>query len=170
MKKLFLILGVGLTLAVNADILYWMVDTPDVAGKTISNESTTFSWNYAILTIQDNDILYSGSSSGGTKLTYEDAVILDGAGAYAYADIGESYSGKYFLIELFSSDDQWIAGYSKAANASDVASFIRRSSMSVPPAAGFGQGATYAVPEPTSGLLFLIGGMLLGLKRRRQQV
>jgi hypothetical protein len=29
-------------------------------------------------------------------------------------------------------------------------------------------GSTYAVPEPTSGLLFIIGGMLLGLKRKRQ--
>jgi len=42
--------------------------------------------------------------------------------------------------------------------------------MSTMPATGFGQqtGATYNVPEPTSGLLFVIGGMLLGLKRKRQ--
>ena len=34
---------------------------------------------------------------------------------------------------------------------------------------GFGGATTaYNVPEPSSGLLFLIGGMLLGLKRRRQ--
>jgi hypothetical protein len=52
----------------------------------------------------------------------------------------------------------------------NLGQYIFSSPMSVPPAFAFGQGATYAVPEPTSGLLFVLGGMLLGLKRRRQKV
>ena len=52
----------------------------------------------------------------------------------------------------------------------NLGQYIFSSPMSVLPATAFGQGATYAVPEPTSGLLFLVGGMLLGLKRRRQKV
>ena len=49
--------------------------------------------------------------------------------------------------------------------------YLSSGAMSVPTgingATAFG-GVAANVPEPTSGLLFVIGGMLLGLKRKRQ--
>jgi hypothetical protein len=63
---------------------------------------------------------------------------------------------------------------SEHKSASSLADYIfGNNSMSPVAAAAFGKNwtaGTYSVPEPTSGLLFLVGGMLLGLKRRRQQV
>ena len=177
MKKIISILAVGLALLANADYIYWMVDNP-ANGKDISGSPVDggFHWSTAVLSIQDDGRLVSGitatSFEGATAtLSSTAAERLASYDAYATANIGSDYSGKNFLIELFASDGTWMAGYSASAANSAIAKYIfSDNSMSVMPAQGFGQGATYAVPEPTSGLLFLIGGMLLGLKRRRQQV
>lgn len=169
MKKLIFAIAVGLSLIARADYIYWMVDNP----------ASGYTWENAVLTVQDDNSLYahenytlasSAASSDGT-LSSSNASTLKDMDTYAYATIGSSsdYSGKYILIELFNSQGEWMAGYSAAA--SSLSSYIfGDNSMSTMPATGFGQqaGATYNVPEPTSGLLFVIGGMLLGLKRKRQ--
>lgn len=176
MKKLLFILAVGMALFAKADYIYWMVDNP-ASGTDISGSSTTFYWSTAALSIQETGDIYANSTyseasaSGVGTLTSTQASDFKDIDAYAHASIGESsaYSDKYFLIELFASDGSWMAGYSASASSESIAKYIfGDNSMSVMPAAGFGQGATYNVPEPTSGLLFLVGGMLLGLKRRRQ--
>jgi len=175
MKKLLFILTVGIAVVANADYIYWMVDTP-ASVQDFSGSTSPVAWNNAILTIQDSNVTVSGLSSdakSGTgyldSLTYMQAQGFNDIDAYTYASIGSDYSGKYFLIELFANDGSWVA--SRSASASSVAQYIfGDNSMAPMPAAAFGQGGTYAVPEPTSGLLFVLGGMLLGLKRRRQKV
>ncbi len=175
MKKLLFMLTVGIAVIANADYIYWMVDTP-ASVKDFSGSTSDVAWNNAILTIQDSNVTVSGLSSGSTSgtgyldsLTYTEAQGFNDIDAYTYATIGDNYTGKYFLIELFANDGSWVA--SRSASAESLAQYIfSNNSMAPLPAAAFGQGGTYAVPEPTSGLLFLIGGMLLGLKRRRQKV
>lgn len=175
MKKLLFALMVGVAAAANADYIYWMVDTPANV-KDFSGSTSEVAWDNAILTIQDSDVTVSGLSSGATSgtgyldsLAYSQAQDFNAIDAYTYATIGSGYSGKFFLIELFSDDGSWVA--SRSASASSLAQVIfGDNSMSTMPARGFGQGETFAVPEPTSGLLFVLGGMLLGLKRRRQKV
>lgn len=179
MKKILFILAVSLVFFAKADYIYWMVDNP-ASGTDISNNSTEFNWANAVLTVQDTDATYvnstyrvaseAASPIGGT-LSSSQASTLSGYDAYAWADIGDSYSGKNLLIELFAADGSWMAGYS--AQASSLSQYIfGNNSMSIMPASGFGSGsgAAYSVPEPTSGLLFLVGGVLLGLKRRREVV
>lgn len=177
MKKIIFALSVGLALVARADYIYWMVDNP-ASGTDISGSSKEFNWANAVLTVQDSGSTYvnstysaasSAASTVGGTLSSSQASDFAALETYAYSSIGTDYSSKYILIELFNSQGDWMAGYSAAA--SSLSSYIfGDNSMSTMPATGFGQGtgATYAVPEPTSGLLFLIGGMLLGLKRRRQ--
>ena len=175
MKKLLFMLTVGIAVVANADYIYWMVDTP-ASVKDFSGSTSYVAWDNAILTIQDSNVTVSGLSSSATSgtgyldsLTYEQAQGFNDIEAYTYATIGGDYSGKYFLIELFADNGSWVA--SRSASAESLAQYIfSNNSMAPLPAAAFGQGGTYAVPEPTSGLLFLVGGMLLGLKRRRQKV
>lgn len=162
MKKLLTILAIGFAIAANADYLYWMVD-PGVTGTDISGGEKTFDWTTAVLKYEeDNEVM---------TLSKDDATLYNALNTYAIADIGNDYSGKSYFIELYNGD-QWLAA-SEHKSASMLADYIfGDNSMSPVAAAAFGKGptGTYSVPEPTSGLLFLVGGMLLGLKRRRQKV
>ena len=162
MKKLLTILAIGFAIAANADYLYRMVD-PGVTGTDISGGEKTFDWTTAVLKYEeDNEVM---------TLSKDDATLYNALNTYAIADIGNDYSGKSYFIELYNGD-QWLAA-SEHKSASMLADYIfGDNSMSPVAAAAFGKGptGTYSVPEPTSGLLFLVGGMLLGLKRRRQKV
>ncbi len=154
MKKIILLLAFASIFAVKADYIYWMVDeNPDVTGW---DESTTKSnWTTANLYYNDGVI--------GTldRTAWDNLTAFD---AYAYSEFTPTGTGT-FMIELIGDT------YGKTTGLeSNLSQYIFSSPMSVMPASAFGQGATYAVPEPTSGLLFLVGGMLLGLKRRRQKV
>ena len=158
MKKILFTLAVLATIAVQADYLYWMVDTPQ-SGTDISGNPTTFDWATAKL-YADNDVI-------GT-LTKDDASFYKTIDSYAISGNVDDYASKTFFIELFNSNDSWMAQSSKVSGSS-LAQYMT-GSMSMNPPSGPWTGGTYSVPEPTSGLLFLVGGMLLGLKRRRQQV
>lgn len=177
MKNILLILSVGLAFFAKADYIYWMVDTPAKLKDFSDSVDSNFQWNKAILSVQNEQITVSGISSDGTggrgylgSLTYTDAQSYNDVGAYAYASLAGK-TGDYFLIELFDDSGNWKGSYSDTR--SNLAQYIfGDNTMSIMPASGFGSGsgATYSVPEPTSGLLFLVGGVLLGLKRRREVV
>ena len=161
MKKILSILAVGFCLMANADYIYWMVDNP-VNVKNWDNDPVSVNWTSANLYVDGSLI---------DTMTRENWADLDDLGAYAYSSIGTLGTGysssSTFMIELIGGEI-----YGKYSDvASNLASYIfSNNSMATMPATAFGMGGTYAVPEPTSGLLFVLGGMLLGLKRRRQKV
>ncbi len=162
MKKIIFLLAVGVALISRADYLYWMVDEK-VSGTDIQGKSAEFDWTKAILKYEENNEVMT--------LTSEDAAFYRGIDSYAVADVGSAsnYSTRNYFIELYNGD-QWIA-QTVHTPGSNLSQYIFGSdSMASLPGVAFGQAGstTYSVPEPTSGLLFLIGGMLLGLKRRRQ--
>lgn len=158
MKKVLFTLAVLATIAAQADYLYWMVDTPQ-SGTDISGNPTSFDWATAQLWADDAIV--------GT-LTKSDAELYTLIDSYAISGDVSGWASKSFFIELYNSDSQWMAK-SAAVSGSSLAQYIT-STMSMNPPSGAWHGTSYAVPEPTSGLLFLVGGMLLGLKRRRQKV
>ena len=159
MKKIIFTLAVLATIAVQADYLYWMVTPNAQSGKDISGGDTTFDWTDAKL--------LAGDTVVGT-LSFDDADFLyNTLGTYAISGDIADYSASTFFVELYN-EDQWLAK-SAGASGSSLAQYITGSMSMTPPAGGWVAGS-YAVPEPTSGLLFLVGGMLLGLKRRRQKV
>ena len=158
MKRIIFTIAVLAAIAVRADYLYWMVDTPQ-SGTDISGATTSFDWATAKL--------WAGDEVVGT-LTKRDAELYTLIDSYAISGDVSDYSSKSFFIELYNSNDDWMAK-SAAVSGSSLAQYMT-STMSMNPPSGAWHGASYAVPEPTSGLLFLVGGMLLGLKRRRQKV
>ncbi len=160
MKQLLIILVAVAGIAAHADYLYWMVGSNPQAGETITGDPTDFTWTEAKL-------YADGEAVSGATLTSDAWRQYQDLGGYAYASIGDNYDAKSFTIELFSGD-QWLAR-SAAVSGSLLGQFIT-TGMSLNPVAGGWVATSYAVPEPTSGLLFLLGGMLLGLKRRRQKV
>lgn len=168
MKNIFLTLSIlSSAVVANADVLYWMVSEAESAKADPSSQEY-----YAYLKVSDTDSNLNPS-----------AITLDrrtGAQVYEANDWGDQFAAN---ISGYATDSYWF--YVELANGlrtdpvrySDISpSYLYSGGYSTPtvslPAGGFGQvtGTSYNVPEPTSGLLFLIGGMLLGLKRRRQQV
>lgn len=138
------------TCVASADYLYWMVENPvDIAGS----ETT---WASAAVYQDDTKL---------TPVAWEDMDLL----GYATSSLIGNYSTSSFYIELYNSQNDVIAK-SQAIPYSALASNIFADGGLTPPASStfMANSSTFNVPEPTSGLLFVIGGMLLGLKRKRQ--
>ena len=142
---------------VHADVLYWMVDNPTEEGG--------FNWSTAKVVTDSNNIKDEASAELMSDLAT--------TGAYAAADIGvfgsDYTDATSFFIELYNASSEKIAT-ANIGTAAQLASFIDRGGHSTFSGGGFAPAASsfQAVPEPTSGLLFLVGGMLLGLRRKRR--
>lgn len=151
MKKTLFAAAALLALVAQADYIYWMVS---------DNPANGYDWDTAYLVQGDTRI--------GT-LTASEAASFKALDAYAYSTLNSGYETASFFIELYNGGS--FAAQSETKAYADVKSYIFGGNPMSPAAAGGGgfmpAGSTYNVPEPTSGLLFLIGGVLLGLKRRR---
>ena len=170
MKKSILALAIALFSGVAcASELWWMVD--DSAFTMDAG-----AWDTArVYYFDSNDLSLSGqygASLAGTATRSDLENVLD----YAVSTANGNYSGKSFYIELYNS-----ATYDSSSDHSDA---FRSGSVSyealVNGGAFHGGGTSYGaspytftdftpqvIPEPTSGLLVLLGMMALGLKRKR---
>lgn len=162
-KSTLAMIAVVVSFVVQADVLYWMV-SDDYAATASENDTSTFATLYAV--DGNNTKTPLDSRSGGDVWN---AYQYDPAIAFHYNGI-ENYSTYSFFIELASNSYK-----TDTVTYQALSNYILKGGSGLPSStfdsAGFGGGTTsYNVPEPTSGLLFLVGGMLLGLKRRRQQV
>ena len=176
-SKLITLAAVGLiAAAVQADVLYWQVsDNPGVDySSAMLSAKTSDPENYYY--VSQNTV------SGGTASELVDKSALTG-GNYAAGDLGsifswdtdEAYSGSLsslsFFVELYDSAGNWVA-QSNPIPYSQLTDFVASSPSFNSNFAGangaFGGGSTsYGIPEPTSGLLMLVGFGALALRRRR---
>lgn len=167
MKKILLtmLFGVAVASVAHSEVMYWMVgDDYGAAAATSPDMSATL---YAVSGNTKNAL----GTQGATAI----ANAYDSYGNFE-AQLGSSMgSGWSYFVEVVNAGNTYTTDSLSYADA--VAAGYIYSNMALPvsassiPNGGFGGGGTsYNVPEPTSGLLFLVGGMLLGLKRRRQQV
>ena len=158
MKKIIAIMAVGVCLSLQADYLYWMVDTTSAA-------------NYApytavrLMSVGDTTPIDEYEFSAASDLIAYQAEL----GGY-FTSEGEFGSSQSFFVELLNGDTWKAQSGTKTYEQLLAAGSIFKSGSIAPATATATPFGTYAVPEPTSGLLFLVGGMLLGLKRRRQKV
>ena len=142
--------------------LYWMVD-PSVY-NSISQEPTTF--DYAKVSVDGGSTYlnwYQYDSLSGYSVSQGDKMYASAGGGTeaAYWGVFDYSPGTTFLFELYN-DDNSVAGFMNVdwVNTSAIASGF--STAGVSPFA-----LTSVVPEPTSGLLMLIGMAGLALKRKR---
>ena len=121
---------------------------------------------YAYLRVNDSADNMSSVSTLATKSGNQVYDAYDFGDQFATDISSYSSNSYYFYVELAN------GLRTDAFNYANLGDALYKGGISMPAVApsAFGQVATYNVPEPTSGLLFLVGGMLLGLKRRRQKV
>jgi len=168
MKKVLIALTVvAAAMMANADVLYWMVADDQLTGGAQDDSSGYFAY-LRVNDSNDNMSYIATPDSRNAAAVLEAADWGDQFAANISGYAGNSY---YFYVELANGLRTDPVNYADINSA-----YLYSGGYSTPtaslPTGGFGQvsGTTYNVPEPTSGLLFLVGGMLLGLKRRRQKV
>lgn len=161
MARIALLAGISLLagFSLKGELLYWMVDENSTAGQ----------YDFAYAGVKD--------VTSGDYLDYatEDGVVeWPGAwqvdrGAFAdggvYGSLGDDVSGHSFLIELYNDAGAFLASSEMKAYG-ELASYIARSGVEREKLTPW-NGGTFAVPEPTSGLMVLLGTALLALMRNR---
>ena len=168
MKKVIIAaLAIAAFSAAYADVIYWMVSDEAYEDTRNTNENATDPYAWVVAT--DGTSVYSLKGDGKTAAQVGTAYDYS---TYFTTDLG-SYAGDgwSYYVELWN-------GTRSASEEYDTLlsnGYISRSGSIATPttlaSGGFGQAPghnTYNVPEPTSGLLFLVGGMLLGLRRKRR--
>ena len=179
MKKIItLAFGVAAALAVNAGVLYWQVATTQSGSdyQATMGDNSTVTYTYAMLKA-------SSDASGSPELsvtTYFD----DGGDGIAATDnkaLAQNFlAGNYFTdygsatvnsiwIELYNGNN--LVAESGKITGNDLQSLIAASQFSSSFDAANNNAAAIssfnAVPEPTSGLMLLIGAAMLGLRRKK---
>ena len=158
MKKVLLALAIGAsTMFAQADsYLYWML--AEAPSTTSSGYSPQPSFDdYAVRVYDGQKYLTFGNSDE----------------TFAYAESGQSYSNllvsdptvQSFMIELWNDPDANEASY--RTSYINMASYIRPASEHALSGMMVAASQFHSVPEPTSGMMFLLGTMLLGLRRKK---
>lgn len=170
--------------ASDADVLVWYVDTADAeepAGRNKSFDEIKF-WAVAADNTRTGlgGLTYSGPQYllAGTPATGSGESIATAGDTFAgnyYTDVSSYNDGNYtFLLELYSGGTQ-VDRMLQGMGLSELTTYmIAKSGLAGDPdkwleqvtdmdGYNFGQ---KMVPEPTSGLLLLMGGALLALRRR----
>lgn len=170
----------------SADVLVWFVDTSEAeegVGATFDeikfwavdpNNNNEKVQGLGGKTYSDvGDIGNSSASSSGSGESISATFVGDSFDGPYYTDISGLTTGYAFLMELYSGGQrcEWMLSPVTLADierAAGVGAFhVNLSDLDILEDIEGYNFASTMVPEPTSGLLILVGGALLALRRRR---
>ena len=179
-------------LAASADVLYWQVNNAEADQNSkaeyayailkASTSSDTSGAQYYVSENVDASGNQMGTAIGRSTFGNGDYVggVMDASKILAadsphdaYGSSGASLSGLYFFLEMYDSSGNWVGqtaaqSYDSLVNNGIVNSDFNPSFSGVNSALGSSASSGYtSVPEPTSGLLMLVGLGALALRRRR---
>ena len=171
MKKLLMAMALaGAAMVASAEdedkFLYWMVDVGD---------STDYAFNYATIKAKDasgneSDYLWLYGQESADKIAQRlyasnDAGTTTGGGAFA--GLGNYGVNSKFLFELWTADSPNPVGWTGWIDYESIAKNIFAAG-DLSGASPFTVGSTMLVPEPTGGLLTLLGLAVLALRSKQK--
>ena len=165
----------------STDVLFWYINTEEDQEKSGAEFDTIKFWavdannnkvNLASRTYTYTSYLLAGTPSVGSGDTFaaspgsEPPTSFDG---YYYTNLTGLDSGYSFLMELYRGGTRvdWML---QPVSWDDFSQYVVSGNLTPDfdlQAPDYYNFASTMVPEPTSGLLFLVGGALLALRRRR---
>lgn len=174
MKKL--LIGFSIVLAStmsHAAYMYWQLDEYD---EQFASDKGVYTFNGHEIT--DAQVWMVNGDEKTQLISYwQDGTVATGikpsdATYYIALDDMKDYGAYSFYVELtgydsavYGANTGVIGSTAEPVKYADMAGYITKS-LTVPPA--IWTGGAYAVPEPTSGLLMMMGLALLSLKRRKE--
>ena len=180
MKKILVVAAaVALATFARADMLYWQVNSEAPEASDYSYAKVLYANDYVR---NDSQVLTSyinGETSVGTDPAKG---VIDATGGL-FADLSNvsgitDWTGYQFVVELYGEGGQVLAnsGWKTFSNLSDAHAIIEEAAgfsnnwqtmQALGSYSGGWSAGAAPVPEPTSGLLVLIGAALVGLRRKK---
>ena len=176
----------GTASADEAGILYWMVDNPTIVrnGETVASlKDYTSPEGYVadaarvVATTAGGETVFLklyGDTTGGGDFALTECTEAELVGGYRTGPVLASLSGlkaeSYtYAIELGTVvKGSWVTlAVSDPRTFGEIAEFSKLDDLSLPP--DIWQPTTYNVPEPTGGLLTLLGLAVLALRRKEMR-
>ena len=169
-KALVAVALTGAALSASADLLYWTVS--DAKGDANSGKlDEAIPFYYATVKADDTRLnVYDANGATDRWKIYADAVTLPGTstGLAAYSGAFSADNVSSFLVELWSENGVRVGWQSYSA--SSVANSIWQGDTPTSQTGAQALVVSAVVPEPTSGMLLVLGGALLALRRRRRAI
>ena len=144
--------------------LYWMVG--DAANDLTYNKVKIKADGATYLQIWDSDS--SANYNLGDSVTRQQASNYEAINGGLFAYLGSNPTYSSFVIELYN-DSAFIAQSDSLSMSEALASYITQNNSMANLSAAWAP-VSFAVPEPNSAMLILIGCAALGLRRRRRLV
>ena len=160
----------------NAAYLYWQVSAADIseanaatswlglsvnAAKIYSSSDAGATWTAKTIYLNEADVGTVAPVPNQTMYTIDIGDNL-GSGYSYYVELG-NYSGSVWSIAAKSASEQ--ISYTESGDTHIVSSLSDITRVSP-----WHAGSYRAVPEPTSGLMLLLGAAVLGLRRKNRSV
>lgn len=176
MKKLLLLLCMFGASASFADesYLYWMVGMDDVAKDIVYNSVKFMAYDQSgvgtALTVGLNSQgQWAALSATGNEYSKSDLAATEASGSGFYASLGQyAATGYTYVIELWN-DSKFVAQGYDPLSYSDASQYLAMTSAGtgLQQLADAWKPSSYAVPEPNSALLMVLGCAALALRRRK---